>query len=264
MVWTATKFLFDGFIMGSDVATFCAFAAVLLRMKYTKSAAGLSLQSIVAILTLRVLHACSHMWSVHYNPRAMWMFPFKVMDILVVVAGMSCLVALLTKYYSTYEVEKDNFGIQLFDRWDLLPKGGSFRLRPLAAASFLYIVAGCVALVWSFFRTSGVYNSYTCFNEAMSAVALLPQLWMFQHDKRVDSQLASFVVMVAVNRLCTLMFWTFLPFLVGRWAVPTNRSTQMALEALNLLILADFLYYWMRAKLRGEKDIILPSSDCGV
>merc|ERR1712166_1304278 len=131
----------------------------------------------------------------------MWMFPFKVMDILVVVAGMSCVVALLTKYYSTYEVEKDNFGIQLFDRWNLLPKDGSFRLRPLAAASFLYIVAGCVALVWSFFRTSGVYNSYTCFNEAMSAVALLPQLWMFQHDKRVDSQLASFVVMIAVNRL---------------------------------------------------------------
>ncbi len=42
MVWIATKFLFDGFIMGSDVVTFGAFAAVLLKMRTTKSAAGLS------------------------------------------------------------------------------------------------------------------------------------------------------------------------------------------------------------------------------
>ncbi len=53
----------------------------------------------------------------------------------------------------------------------------------------------------------------------------LLKLWMFQHDKRVDSQLASFVVMIAVNRLRTLLFWTFLPILVVHsWAVPTNRS----------------------------------------
>ena len=70
-------------------------------------------------------------------PKAMWMFPFKVFDFAVVGAGVTCVVALLTKYYSTYEVEKDNFGIQIFDRWDLLPKDGSFRLRPLAAASTL-------------------------------------------------------------------------------------------------------------------------------
>lgn len=198
----------------------------------------------------------------------MWMFPFKMFDLVVVLAGVSCVVAMLTKYYSTYEVEKDNFGIQLFDKWGLLPQIGSSRLRPLAAASFLYIVASAIAVVWYMIRTANSsYNltSYTCFNEAMSAVALLPQLWMFQHDKRVDSQLASFVVMVAVNRFCTLLFWTFLPILVvHKWAIPTNRSIQMALEAVNLLILADFLFIWVRAKLRGEKEIILSSSDCGV
>jgi len=256
-----TKLLFDSLIVGSDVATFGAFAAVLWRMKTTRSASGLSLQSLVAILTLRVLHMCSHMWSMHYVPKALWMFPFKILDVAVVVAGITCVVALLTKYYSSYEVEKDNFGIQLFDRWDLLPRDGSFRLRPLAAASFLYIVAGVVAVLWSLVRNSTAYSNYTCFNEAMSAVALLPQLWMFQHDKRVDSQLASFVVMIAVNRLCTLLFWTGLPILV-KWAVPTNRPIQMALEALNLLILADFLYYWGRAKLRGDKEIVLSFDEC--
>merc|ERR1712046_84498 len=108
----------------------------------------------------------------------MGMFPFKVFDFAVVMTGVACVIALLTKYYSTYEVEKDNFGVQLFDRWDLLPKDGSFRLRPLAAASFLYIVAGIVAFLWYLIRKQNSYNlsSYQCFNEAMSAVALLPQL----------------------------------------------------------------------------------------
>ena len=59
LVWIATFFLFDGFVMGSDVATCGAFAAVLLKMRTTKSAAGLSLQSIVAILTLRMLLSCT-------------------------------------------------------------------------------------------------------------------------------------------------------------------------------------------------------------
>lgn len=268
MVWMSTKLLFDGLILGSDLATFGAFVAVLERMRKHKSAAGLSLQSIVAILTLRILHTCSHMWGIHYIPKAMWMFPFKVLDCGVVLAGFCCVFAMLTTFYSSYEVEKDNFGIQLFDRWELLPRDGTFRLRPLAAASFLYIVAGVVACCWYLVRTGSTsygLTSYTCFNEAMSAIALVPQLWMFQHDKRVDSRLASFVVMIAVNRLCTFLFWSFLPFLVvHKWAVPTNRSIQMALEAMNLLILADFLYFWVRAKIRGESEIVLTCSDCGV
>ena len=46
--------------MASDAATFGAFAAVLLKMKATKSAAGLSLQSLVAILTFQVCPGVSN------------------------------------------------------------------------------------------------------------------------------------------------------------------------------------------------------------
>merc|ERR1711941_169578 len=123
-----------------------------------------------------------------------------------------------------------------------------------------------LAVIWYMIRSTNSYSltshtaTYTCFTEALSAVALLPQLWMFRADKRVDQNLASFIVAVAVNRMCTLLFWTCLPFLVlHKWAVPTNRSVQMALETINLLILADFLYYWVRAKLRGDKEVILAS-----
>lgn len=258
------KLTFDSLIMGSDVATCAAFLAVIYRMKQSKSASGISLQSIGAIFTLRLLHAMSHMWSIHYKPKALPMFLFQFADFAVVLSGALCVLAILTTFYKSYEVEKDNFGIQLFDKFGILPELGTGRFRPFVAASVLYAFAAALAVVWYMIRSAGNIGTYTCFTEALSAVALLPQLWMFRSDKRVDGNLATFVVAVAVNRLCTLLFWTFLPFLVVHtWAVPTNRPIQMKLELVNLLILADFLYYWVRAKMRGDQEVTL-GGDCGV
>merc|ERR1719454_1709314 len=111
-------------------------------------------------------------------------------------------------------------------------------------------------MIWYMIRSTGIINTFTCFNEALSAVALLPQLWMFRSDKRVDQNLATFVVAVAMSRVCTLLFWTLLPyFLVQKWAVLANRPMQIKLEILNLLVLSDFLYYWVRAKIRGDKEV---------
>jgi len=205
------------------------------------------------------------MWNIHYVPKALFMGLFKFLDFAVIIAGVIALVYLVGPLFHTYEAEKDNFGIQVFDHWDLAPKTG--RHRPLIALSLLFMFATSVACCWWFVRTSASsahLTTYTCFNEAMSAVALLPQLWMFQKDKRVDALLGSFVAMIAFNRICTLLFWVGMPFLVVHsWAIPSNRNIQMALEAMNLLILSDFLYYWARAKIRGEREIVF-SDDCGV
>jgi hypothetical protein len=258
------KLTFDGLILGSDVAACAAFLAVIYRMRVSKSASGISLQSIGAIFTLRVLHAMSHMWKMHYMPRLLPMFIFKFADFAVVLSGALCILAILTTFYRSYEVEKDNFGIQLFDKFGILPHLGMGRFRPFVAASVLYTFAGVLAVIWYMIRSANSYSltSYTCFSEALSAVALLPQLWMFRSDKRVDKNLAIFVVAVAVARVCTLVFWTLLPyFLVQKWTVLSNRSMQMKLEIVNLLILSDFLYYWVRAKLRGDK-IVTFGGDC--
>merc|ERR1712226_1447856 len=132
-------------------------------------------------------------------------------------------------------------------------------MRPVVAMSFLYLVVIVIAICWFFVRASlptFTVACYCCVYEAMSAVALIPQLWMFHKDKRVPSLLATFVVLVAAGRLCTFLFWWLYPW-VYRWNVPTNRSIQMCLEIGNLVILSDFFYYWVRAKLRGQDEVIL-------
>jgi len=66
--------------------------------------------------------------------------------------------------------------------------------------------------------------------------------------------------MMALNRICTLAFWTVYPW-IFHWRYPDNRGIQMASEILNLLIISDFLFYYVRAKLRGEGAVRIPVSD---
>merc|ERR1719161_23425 len=118
------------------------------------------------------------------------------------------------------------------------------------------------AILWYNIRRSshGFYMSFFfCFYEVMSGVALIPQLWMFHQDKRVSPPLANFVVLTALNRLCTLSFWVCYP-MINLWRYPDNRGIQMASESLNLLILSDFLFYWVKAKLRGESEVVIGDS----
>merc|ERR1712107_366163 len=174
-------------------------------------------------------------------------------------AGIALLTTFVLHYFHTYEREKDNFGIHIFQRLDLLPKAGPLRDSPAVAASFLYGSVSVLALLWYCVRRSHhtfAISYFCCFYEVLGAVALIPQLWMFNKDKRVSPPLANFVVLTAFNRLCTLMFWICYPR-VYYWRYPDNRGIQMASETLNLLILSDFLFYWARSKMRGESEVIL-------
>lgn len=129
----------------------------------------------------------------------------------------------------------------------------------MVAAGFLYCCITVLALLWYCIRRSHhsfLVSYFCCFYEVMGAFALIPQLWMFQKDKRVSPPLANFVVLTAFNRLCTLLFWISYPR-VYYWRYPDNRGIQMASETINILILSDFLYYWVRSKMRGDKEVVI-------
>merc|ERR1712039_534134 len=161
-----------------------------------------------------------------------------------------------------YEKEKDNFGIQIFDSFDLLPNA-RVKYRGLLAASFLYCTIFVVGLVWHHARRFAVHEAlpdtfggyYMSLYEACAALCLVPQLWMFHQDKRVPPLLANFVIFFAFHKLLVLTFWGCYPYVNGD--APPNRSVQMAFDALSLLILSDFLYYWARSKLHGYDEVIL-------
>lgn len=202
----------------------------------------------------------SHFLNIHYTPAVLPWFIYPTIDVVNALMGALLLGALLTVCSSTYEREKDNFGITVFERLEL--KSGRLQERPITAATFLYMVVTVVALVWYMFRrsTSGFWSSYfCCYYEVLCAVALLPQLWMLHQDKRVSPLLANFVVLSAMTRACTFTFWVAYPH-IYIFRSPHNRGIQMAVEALNILILSDFLFYWVRSLVRGDREIIIGDS----
>lgn len=253
----------DLLIASSDIATTGSFIAIFLKLQKTGSASGVSLMTLLALVSARTLHIGSHGLGLHYIPTQLPWILYPILDVCNCFAGLLCFGTFLSQHYHTYETEKDSFGMRFIEKTRILPPEAIMdkqgRKTFNARAASLYIMVTLGAFAWFFFRRSQqtfLLSYFCCFYEVMSGIALVPQLWMFHQDKRVSPPLANFVVLTAANRLCTLSFWAFYPA-VNYWRYPDNRGTQMASEFLNLLILADFLYYWVRAKCRGESDVIL-------
>ena len=278
----------DLLIHFSDLCIGGTFVVVFLRLRKSRSAAGLSLQTLATVVGARVLHllSCSvetsvagsrvheaiflslvaclhecrgHYIGLHYRPNVLPWLLYPFIDVVSACIGCALLASFCLYYYPSYEKDKDNFGIHIFERLDLLPKNSPLKSSPMVAASFLYAVVAVLALMWYFVRRSqhGFWVSYfCCYYEAMGAVALIPQLWMFHQDKRVSPLLSYFVVLTALNRFFTLCFWICYPH-VFLWRYPDNRGVQMVSETLNLLILSDFLFYWARSKIRGDEEVII-------
>eukprot|EP00928_Gymnodinium_smaydae_P012892 TRINITY_DN1470_c0_g1_i3.p1 TRINITY_DN1470_c0_g1~~TRINITY_DN1470_c0_g1_i3.p1 ORF type:complete len:257 (+),score=33.23 TRINITY_DN1470_c0_g1_i3:152-922(+) len=249
----------DSFLLGSDAALLAAFATICQKLRSSKSSAGLSLQSLAAFVGARCVHLGSYALGMHYTPVSLHWGLFALFDVCSAVVGIGCVIFLAKNCYHSYEAEKDSFGIKALEKFVCLPADMQ-RYRPQIAIAFLYTLVALISLVWYCFRQSNSFVSgfFCCFYESLSGVALIPQLWMFQQEKRVPPIMAAFILFVVLSRLCTLSFWICFPF-VHLWIKPTNRSFQMAIEVVNLCILSDFIYYWAKAKIRGEKDVVLPS-----
>eukprot|EP00927_Polykrikos_kofoidii_P051178 TRINITY_DN44982_c0_g1_i1.p1 TRINITY_DN44982_c0_g1~~TRINITY_DN44982_c0_g1_i1.p1 ORF type:complete len:264 (-),score=30.00 TRINITY_DN44982_c0_g1_i1:91-882(-) len=261
MGWLGELF-FDTLVITGDICIFGTFASVLFKLLRDKTSAGLSLQTILLVVVARTMHIWSHFLSMHYSPRQLPWLIYPALDVTNGTLGILVLVVFSTFFFSTYEKEKDNFGMLLFNRFKLVPKTASDGSVVVFQSAFMFTVVGVSAFVWKCFRqaSSTPGGFFSCFYELLLAVALLPQLWMFNQDKRVSPLLANFVVLTALNRFSLLTIWVSFPWVYPHQS-PDNRTRQIVSEALNLLILSDFLYYWVRSKLRGDAEIILGGVD---
>jgi len=239
-----------------DLLVSCTFVALLLQMRTTGSAAGLSLQTLVAVVVCRVMHLGTR-HQAHYLPWTLAPLIYLLFDVLNATAGLVS-IALFLRRRQTYEVEKDNFGMQFFDWLWVAPRARFSVRRRLLGASFIYAATGVIAMLWSLVRRTGESWHFTflwCFYDTLCAGAMLPQFWMFHQEKVVTQLLASFVVMIALSRVCCVVFVlgciSFLRY------THVNFHSQLCVEALNLLLFVDFLFFCARAKFRGETRITL-------
>lgn len=254
------EFLLDFIILASDVSTGCAFVSVIHRLQSTGSAEGLSLQTLIAAVSIRCLHLLSYHLELHYTPAVLPHSFFVTLDAANALAALGSLLLFLVNI-RTYESKKDTFGAQVFDKFDCLPKRGPCQHRGIASAACFYAIVIVLSVLWHHVRWFAVHQThashsyYLSFYETLAALCLIPQLWMFHQDKRVPPLLANFVVFFALHKMLVLVFWAAFPIIKG--TTPPNRTIQMIFDMLSLVILLDFLYYWAMSKLRGYADVVL-------
>jgi len=251
------KLMLDVTILASDVSLLLSLASLFAQLRRTRTAKGISLFSLALIVTSRCLHSLSHpVFGLHFMPTVLPMAFFLFMDVLNAILGISVIALFVKSYWQTYEIENDDFTAVFLKRLGI----DSVAARWI----FLHTVIMVSAIAWNQFRRGShfkVASAFFCsYYEVLGFFALLPQLWMFQRDKVVSQALGNFVGFTALHRCFTLLFWVLFP-VVYRSRVLDNRIIQMVSEVVNLLVLSDFLYYYIRAKVRGEKEITIRDFD---
>jgi len=179
------------------------------------------------------------------------------MDILNAFLGIVTVGLFVMNHMLTYEMEKDNFLGPVIRRF----MGQDSQLLRWIIFYGLIMVCAICWHIWRRFDHRDFTSAFFCsYYEILGFFALLPQLWMFQKDKIVSQQLGNFVGFTALNRCFTFLFWILFPLVFPRRQLD-NRMVQMLSEVLNIAILSDFLFYYIRSKVRGDKEIIIAQED---
>lgn len=265
------SFLHDILNYATAVFWFFAYVAIIQKVHKERNAYGLSFQTLFALVVVEVSNVLLIVSLLSYHGKP-FNADFFVVDCTSAIVSICVFVYLYRNFWSTYEKQRDTFG-QKYLRLMKVPSCG-----PSSHVCFLYILSLFVSFTMFILRRSphapsisdvaryghgrlalGMLLSFwECFNDSVLALALLPQLFMFynKRPRKVTNLLGTFVAMLFCARILAFIYW--LSFPLFHRSQPTGRGIHLTTEALNILILVDFLYYYVKAKLSGQEDIALP------
>ena len=87
------------------------------------------------------------------------------------------------------------------------------------------------------------------FSFALESIAILPQLQITKHKGRVDPLMSNYMLLLCLYRLLYIAHWFTTP----------NRTDSIikCLCFVHVCLFADFVYYYIRSRRRGERDTVL-------
>lgn len=248
--------------LGSLLVLF-GFALLVAKVAATRKASNISLKTLQAYALVFAARLCSILFYEGYLPfdkSGDWFY--QAVEIGALVLALGLIVALLTTHRRTYSAASDRFG------------GGVLGLPDAAG---VLVLAAPAALLAALLHPNLNNNWFTdvawTFALYLEAVAVYPQLYMFYDAARasrggvtpeVEPFELNFVFSIAVARLLHFIFWlSSYQELNDRTSADFGRKFPGHLVVLsqivNLLLLADFVYYHISFARHGQ-SFILPHS----
>lgn len=134
-----------------------------------------------------------------------------------------------------------------------------------------YLIPGCVCLglvLHPHFRQGLKYSLSWSMSFYIDVLALLPQVVMMQRGGgKVEAPIAHFVAATTLSRLNDLGFWYFRWNIgpQGWWhGINTSGMIIVGFHIVSLLLVADFMYYYVKARVSGQTmtdDMSIPTID---
>jgi len=206
-----------------------AFTCLWLKITQTKSVAGISGRSLMLQAASCALRLCSTTWLNGYVPvdgTGDWLY--QLLDVCAFLVVLQLLYCVFKSHRSMYQEEHDTFNVEL-----------------MALGCFVLAV-----LVHPDLNNRPVFDTLWTTALYIDVVAMMPQLKLMTKIRgEVEALTSHYVGATALSRLVSLIFWyhgfvELAPldgsFNVAGWAI-------IAAHVLQVLLLGDFLYYYIRA-----------------
>ncbi|KAJ1613497.1 signal peptide-containing protein [Cryptosporidium canis] len=263
------------------------YGVITIKVYSDKSALGISMQTLCALCFSEFCGALLNVWfSLYTGIMLDWSFQI---DVISTFLSVLCLYTVWRKFSNSIEDQYDTFGLNILVRIlsilgsnsvdkDAIKNGErAGKIKPTGITGavsgslywlVLYILAVPLSLIFLMFRSRrrlGLITSLLAYDDAVRALALVPQLYMFhiKSPRKVSEHLALFVVFEFILKILALFYWVSMPL----FRIPhESRNYNIAVQIFNIGILLDFAYHYFRAKFNGEKtlqyasDLIIPFS----
>merc|ERR1719310_1881456 len=243
LVWQSFHDLGLSTFITLAVAVQCfGYTCLRLKIAQQRSVAGISAQTLILQAASCALRLSSTTWLQGYIPvdaTGDWLY--QAVDVLSLVILLNILYCIFKTYRSTYQEEHDNIKVE-------------------------YVGLSCfvlAVLVHPDLNNRPVFDTLWTTALYIDVVAMAPQLVLISKIRgEIEALTAHFVSATALSRLTSLIFWyhgfaELAPldgsFNLAGWAI-------IAAHVLQVLLLGDFLFYYVRALVKtGSASFELPT-----
>jgi len=244
LFWMFSDWDFSLFLTTSSLTSMFAYLMVALKMLSSKSSRGVSLKMFECYALLIFFRLCSIIpfeGYLPYDSSGDWLY--QLIEFISFILALTIVMFCRKRFAASYERESDVF-------------------------NHYYIIGACFVLALIFHpNLNGLmpFDVSWTFALYLESVAVMPQLFMFQRDKRVEPFTTHFLAGQALSRLFSFIFWfssykelndhtVTLKSYVGQWV--------MIMQLIQLVVMGDFIYHYIQCIRKGiSTQFLLVSSE---
>ncbi|KAH0483486.1 MAG: hypothetical protein KVP17_004136 [Porospora cf. gigantea B] len=256
----------------------CFYGLLMAKVRLDRTVFGISIQTILAMTVTEVMMATLNAYFlIRYRRHSQ---SFLLIDLPSVALAVCALWSVLS-HRRSYEEQYDTWGLNVLNyvlyflgdpavdldecrkaahMGHVRPRGPVGRYLLQCYWLVLYVavlpLATAFFLVRTYLRSASFDEAVVSYTDALRAVALMPQVYMFfaKKGRRLSEQLGLMVFFEFLNRWVALLYWVCLPLFYDRKTMKM-RGYNLVVQLINISLLSQFGYWYIKEKLATNKGL---------